>query len=84
MYSLSSLARTRQICVTISIDVHRTGISLAIVVGVYLGRIMLIGAVITAVANLILVEIKLARVVKEATVVLLRKNCGCQGAVCAE
>lgn len=66
---------------TISIDVHRTGISLAVVVGVYLGRVMLIGAVVAAVAHLILVKIKLARVVKEAAVVLLWKVSGYQGAL---
>lgn len=65
---------------TISIDVHRTGIALAVVVGVYLGRVVLVGAVVAAVAHLILVEIKLPGVVKEAAVVLLWKESVCQEA----
>lgn len=78
IYSLRSLVRKWYICVTISIDVHRTVVSLAVVVGVYLGRVVLIGAVVAAVAHLILVEVKLARVVKQAAVVLLWKDSGCQ------
>lgn len=71
-------------CFTVSVDVHRAGVPLAIVVCVYLGRVVLIGAVVAAVAHLVLVEVKLARVVEEAAVVLLGKDCGCQGATQVE
>lgn len=61
---------------TISINVHRTGISLSIVVCVRLVWITVIGAVVTAVTHIIAVIIILPRVVDEWTVVLFFKKKG--------
>lgn len=62
---------------TISINVHCTGISFSIVVGVNLCGVVLVWTVVTAVANFVLVKIKLARIVKQRAVVLLWNENGC-------
>lgn len=59
---------------TISIDVHRTGITLSIVVCVRLVWITVIGAVVTSVTYVIAVIIILPGVVNEWTVVLFQKR----------
>lgn len=61
---------------TISIDVHRTGISLSVVVCVRLVWITVIGAVVTSVTYVITVIIILPGVVNEWTVVLFQKRGG--------
>lgn len=63
--------------VTISIDVHRTGIPFSIVVSVYLSRVVFIWTVVAAVADFILVKVKLTGIVKQGTVVLLQEDYGC-------
>lgn len=62
---------------TISINVHCAGVPFSIVVGVYLSGIVFIGTVVAAVADFILVKVKLPRIVKEGTVVLLWKDYSC-------
>lgn len=59
------------LCFTISINVHRTGVSFSIVVGVDLCRVVFVRTVVAAIANFILVKIELARIVEQGTVVLL-------------
>lgn len=59
---------------TISVDVHSTGISLAIVVCVCLVWVTVVGAVITAVAHVIAVIIILPGVEDEWTVVLFQRG----------
>lgn len=49
---------------TISVNVHRAGVPFPVVVSVYLSGVVFIGAVVAAVANFILVKVKLARIVK--------------------
>lgn len=56
---------------TISINIHRTGISFSIVVGVDLCWVMFVRTVVAAIANFIFVKIELARIVEQGTVVLL-------------
>lgn len=56
---------------TISINVHRTGVSFSVVVRVDLCRVVFVRAVVAAIANFILVKIELARIVEQGTVVLL-------------
>ena len=55
---------------TVPVNVHRAGVSLAVVVRVDLGGVMLVRAVITAVAHVVLVKVKLTWVVQQRTVVL--------------
>lgn len=57
---------------TISVDVHSAGISLSIVVCVCLVRVVVVGAVVTAVSHVISVIVILGWVVMEWTVVLQR------------
>lgn len=59
---------------TISIDVHSTGIALAVVVCVCLVWITIVRAVVTAVPNVIAVIIILPGIVHERTVVLFGKD----------
>lgn len=42
-------------------------------ISVYLRWVVFVGTVVTAVANIILIKVKLARIVKEGTVVLWSK-----------
>lgn len=58
-------------CFTISINVHRTGVSFSVVVCVDLCRVVFVWTVVAAIANFILVKIELARIVEQGTVVLL-------------
>lgn len=57
---------------TISVDVHSAGISLSIVVSVCLVRVVVVGAVVTAVSHVISVIVILGWIVMEWTVVLQR------------
>lgn len=59
---------------TISINVHSTGISLSIVVSVCLIRVAVVGAVVTAVAHIIAVVVVLPGIVHERTIVLFGKE----------
>lgn len=59
---------------TISINVHCTGVPFSVVVCIYLSRVVFIGTVVAAVADFILVKIKLARIEKEGAVVLMGKD----------
>lgn len=59
---------------TVSIDVHRTGVSLAIVVRVRLVWITVVGAVVAAVAHLVAIIVVLPGVVNERAVVLFEKT----------
>lgn len=55
---------------TVSIDVHSTGISLPIAIRVNLSWVVLVGAVVAAVTNIIFVMVKLPGVEQEGAVVL--------------
>lgn len=55
---------------TIAINVHGAGISLAVAVCINLSRVVHIGAVVTAVPNLILVIIRLPGVEQQLAIVL--------------
>lgn len=59
---------------TISIDVHSTGISLSVVVCVCLVWVTIVGAVVTAVTHIITIIVILPGVVHEWTVVLFPKK----------
>ena len=62
---------------TVSIDVHGTGVALSVVVGVYLGGVVLVGTVVTAVSHVVLVKVKLPGVVEQRAVVLEGRKCKC-------
>lgn len=55
---------------TVSINVDGTSIPLSVVVCVYLSRVVLVGTVVTAIADFIFVKVKLARIVKKGAIVL--------------
>lgn len=69
--SVSSGCQGRE-CLTVSVDVHSTGISLSVVVCICLVRIVVVGTVVTAVSHVISVIVILGWVVMEWTVVLQR------------
>lgn len=69
--TVSSGCQARE-SLTISVDVHSAGISLSIVVSVCLVRVVVVGAVVTAVSHVISVIVILGWVVMEWTVVLQR------------
>lgn len=71
--TVSSGCQTRE-SLTISVDVHSAGISLSIVVCVCLVRVVVVGAVVTAVSHIISVIVILGWVVMEWTVVLQREE----------
>lgn len=58
---------------TVSIDVHGAGISLPVVVGVSLVWVAVVGAIVTAVTDIVAVIVVLPGVVHERTVVLFHK-----------
>lgn len=69
-FSLSLTQALRRMALTIAIDVHGAGVALAVVVGVDLGRVVHVRAVVAAVSHLVLVVVELARVEEELAVVL--------------
>lgn len=55
---------------TVAVDVHGAGVALAVVVGVHLGGVVHVWAVVAAVPHLVLVVVELARVEEQLAVVL--------------
>ena len=65
------------VLLTVSINVHRTGVPLSVVVGVYLGGVVLVRTVITAVSHIVFVKVELPGVVEQRAVVLEGRKCKC-------
>lgn len=69
-FTLSLKHARADAALTVAIDVHGAGVALAVVVGVDLGGVVHLRAVVTAVPHLVLVVVELARVEQELAVVL--------------
>ena len=69
--------RCSRVLLTVSIDVHCTSVPLSVVVRVYLGGVVLVWTVITAVSHVVFVKVKLPGVVEQRAVVLEGSKCKC-------